>query len=133
MTQMATPTFVEGRDKTTFAPFELIDCRDTEWSDVRLSFSDWSWLHETHGTDTIDDWYLNGYGVQGLVLAARVAAGLNAFPEGLEPNSEGDTCFIHFEDLDLAVETAQLGQAMIGDRDKVTALVAVARENDLED
>ena len=130
---MATPTFVDGHDKTTFAPFELIDCRDTEWGDVRLSFNDWSWLNETYGTDTIEGYYLNGYGVQGLVLACRIAAGLDAYPDGLEPNSEGDTCFLHFSDLDVAIETIQLAQDMIGDRDKIAAMVAVARDHDLED
>jgi hypothetical protein len=29
---------------------------------VRLSFSDWMWLHATHGADEIDGSYLNGYG-----------------------------------------------------------------------
>jgi hypothetical protein len=130
---MTTPTFVDDRDKTTFAPFELIDCRNTEWADVRLSFNDWSWLNETHGSDTIDDYYLNGYGLQGLVLAARVAAGLDPYPDGMEPNSEGDTLFLHFSDIDVAVETARLAQEMILDREKIVAMIEVARENDLED
>lgn len=132
-TVMATPSFIEGRDKTTFAPFELIDCRDTEFGDVRLSFNDWSWLEKKHGKDSIDGYYLNGYGVEGLVLAARLAAGLEAFPDGMDPNSEGDTCYLHFKDLNVAVETARLGQEMIRDRKKIAAMVAVARENDLED
>jgi hypothetical protein len=130
---MPAPDFVNGRDKTTFAPFELIDARDSEWGDVRLSFNDWAWLTKTHGTDTIDDYYLNGYGVQGLVLAARVAAGLDAYPDGLHPNSEGDTCFLHFNDLNVAIETAQLAREMIGDRGKIAALVMVVRDNGLED
>ncbi len=130
---MPAPNFVDGHDKSTFAPFELIDCRDTKWGDLRLSFSDWAWLTDTHGTDTIDGYYLNGYGVQGLVLAARIAAGLEAYPQGLEPDSEGDTCFLHFTSLNDAVDTAQLAKEMIGDRSKIAALIVVARENDLED
>jgi hypothetical protein len=130
---MAKPTFINGSDKTTFAPFELIDCRETEWKDVRLSFDDWSWLKETHGTDKIDGYYFNGYGVQGLVFAARIAAGLEAYPPGLDPDSEANTCFLHFDDLDVAVETAELAQNMIRDRDKLAAMIVVARENDLED
>lgn len=130
---MTTPTFVDGRDKTTFAPFELIDCRETRFSDVRLSFNNWTWLKEKLGSEEIDGYYLNGPGVQGLVLAARVAAGLEAFPEGMDPNSEGDTCFIHFDDLAIAAETARLAKEMIGDPDKVAAMVVIARENDLED
>ena len=111
----------------------MIDARDTEWSDLRLSFNDWAWFDATHGTDTIDDYYMNGHGLQGLVLAARVAAGLEAYPEGLEPNSEADTCYMHFGDLETAVETAQLAQEMIRDRKKLEAIIVVAREHDLED
>ena len=129
---MTTPSFVDGTDKTTFAPFVLVDCR-TEWSEVRLSFNAWKWFEETHETDTIDDYYMNGYGIQGLVIAARVAAGLSRYPDGMEPNSEGDTCYIHFSDLETAVETAQLGQEMIQDRTKIAAMIVVARKNDLED
>ena len=130
MTKLA---FIDGRDKTTFAPFELIDCRDTEWADVRLSFDDWSWLSETYSTDSIEGYYLNGYGIQGLVLASRIAAGLDLYPDGLDPNSEGDTMFFHFSDLDMALETAKLAQEMILDREKIVAMIGVARENDLED
>ena len=120
-------------DKTTFAPFELIDARETEWSDVRLSFNDWSWFQEKYETDTIDGYYMNGYGIMGLVLASRVAAGLEAFPDGLEPNPEGDTCYIHFSTYEMAVETARLAQSVIQDRDKIVEMIAVAREHDLED
>ena len=130
---MTTPIFVDGVDKTTFAPFELIDALDTKWSDIRLSFNDWNWFDETHGTDTIDDYYMNGHGLLGLVLASRAAAGLEAYPEGLEPNSEADTCYMHFSDLETAVETARLGQEMISDRKKLEATIIVAREHDLED
>ena len=55
---MKEPGFVDGLDKLTFAPFVLIDCRNTEWKDVRLSFNEWAWLKEMHGTQTINDYYL---------------------------------------------------------------------------
>jgi hypothetical protein len=130
---MTEPHFVDGCDKTTFAPFELLDWRDSEWKNVRLSFDDWGWLHSTYDTDTIDGYYLNGYGIQGLVFAARIDAGLEPFPPGMEPDSEANTCYIHFSDLDTAVETAGLARQMIRDRDKLAAMVALAREHDLED
>ena len=130
---MKQPKFEDDKDATTFARFELIDGRSQPWNDVRLSFNDWDWVREKHGTDSIEGYYLNGYGLQGLVLAARIHAGLDAYPEGMEPNSEGDTCYIHFPNIDLAVETASLSQAVITDTEKLKMMVAVARENDLEE
>ena len=131
--QMTQPDFINDKDSATFAPFDLIDCRNQEWADLRLCFGDWDWLREKHGSDEIDGYYLNGYGVQGLVLACRVNAGLDAFAEGIEPNSEGDTCYIHFPNLESAVETACLARDMICNTDNLKNMIKVARENDLED
>lgn len=130
---MANPTFVDGRDSTTFAPFILIDCRDTEWGDVRLEFSDHAWTAEHIGDDHLGDCYLNGYGIQGLVFAARMVAGLDPIPPGVEPDSEGDTCYIHFSDLQTAIETAILAQAMITDPDKRTECAELAVEEGFDD
>jgi hypothetical protein len=66
-------------------------------------------------------------------LAARVAAGLDTLPSGIEPNSEGDCCYLHFSELDVAVETASLAQEVIRDRGKLLAMITIAREYDLED
>ena len=117
--------FVDDVDSTTFAPFSLIDCRQSEWPGVRLSFGDWDWLLEKLGTDTVDGYYMNGHSLQGLVLAARVHAGLEAYPAGVEPASEGDTCFIIFDDLATAVETARLASAMINDRSRIEQMIQV--------
>jgi len=132
---MANVNFIDDIDKTTFYPFELIDARNTEWRNVRLSFSDWDWFKKTHKSDTIDGYYMNGYGIQGLVLASRIAAGLEAYADCMEPNSEGDSCYIMFEDSDLetAIETARLAHAMINDRDLLEKMIVIARDNDLED
>lgn len=105
----------EGHDRTTFAPFALHDCRDTEWKDVRLEFSDWDWIHEFCGGDSIGDYYLNGPGVEGLVMATRLLNGLDPESDTMNLNSEGDTCYIHFSDFDDAVQTAALCAAMIKD------------------
>ncbi len=120
-------------DKETYFPFELIDGRGSQWDDVRLSFSAWDWFKDKYGTDTIDGYYINGYGVQGLVLASRVSAGLPAYPDDLDPNSEGDTCYLIFQDHDLAVETAQLAKKMISSRALIEKMITVARKHDLED
>ncbi|MEM6471718.1 MAG: hypothetical protein AAF802_19310 [Planctomycetota bacterium] len=40
------------RDETTFAPFVLIDQRDSEWKDVRLQFDSWETLHKAVGVET---------------------------------------------------------------------------------
>lgn len=130
---MVQPVFVNDRDDKTFAPFILIDCRATEWNDVRLEFSDHAWRQSTIGGDHIGDYYLNGYGVQGLVIAARVKAGLAPIPAGMEPDSEGDTCYIHFADLETAVETATLAHEMILDLTKRTACATLAIEEGFDD
>jgi len=120
-------------DETTYHPFKIIDGRDSQWSDVRLSFDDWGWFQDTYKTDTINDYYMNGYGIQGLVLASRVAAGLAAYPDGLDPNSEGDTCYLIFQDHASAIETAQLAKEMISNRASIEKMINIAREHDLEE
>ena len=130
---MAQPNFTDGRDAKSFAPFVLIDCRNTEWKDIRLEFSDHDWTQTNVGDDHIGDCYLNGYGIQGLVIAARVNAGHEPFPPGMQPNSEGGTCYIHFADLETAVETAALAHDMIHDPSKRTACAELAVKEGFED
>ena len=132
---MPEPTFVDGRDSTTFAPFVLINGRDVDknWNDFRLEFSDYDWTAQHIGSDYIGDCYLNGYGIQGLVFASRLAAGLDPVPPGMEPDSEADTCYIHFADLETAVETATLAQAMITDPAKRQECAQLAVEEGFED
>ncbi|MCP3943484.1 MAG: hypothetical protein GY710_18670 [Desulfobacteraceae bacterium] len=130
---MSNVNFIDNQDKTTFFPFILIDNRDSEWSDVRLSFSDWEWFKEKYGTDTINDYYINGYGIQGLVSASRIAAGVEPFPDGMDPNSEGDTCYFIFEELSVAVETAKLACQMINNLNNIEKMTIAARKNDLEE
>lgn len=128
------PTFdSEGIDRTTFAPFVLYDCRDTEYGDLRLEFSDWDWLHDFCGGDSIEDYYLNGPGVEGLVMATRLLNGLEADSDSMDPNSEGDTCYIHFANFDEAVQTAELCAAMIKDHDLLRQAAATAEENGFGD
>jgi hypothetical protein len=119
-------------EKPKFHPFELIDNRESEWSDVRISFDNWDWLKETHG-DEINGYYLNGYGVQGLVLAARVLKGLPIYTDTMDPNSEGDTCYIIFEDYDEAIETIQIAAEMINDKSIILKSIDTARENGFDE
>jgi hypothetical protein len=131
---MKAPHFDQaGHDVTTYAPFELHNALDTKWKDVRLSFDDWNWLHSAYGIDTIDDYYLNGYGIEGLVKATLFAQGLNPDDEAIDYNSEGDTCYIHFKNLEQAARTAELAAAMIGDRHTLAQMIKVAREQGFED
>jgi hypothetical protein len=123
----------QGIDRATFAPVVLINALHSEWQDVRLSFDAWDWLHELCGGDSLDGYDLNGYGVQGLVLACRLAAGLEPEADGIHYNSEGDTCFIHFASLDAAAETARLAAAVLQSRPAIAAMVAVARDHGFED
>src|SRR5690349_12423681 len=117
----------EGTDRTTFAPFVLYDCRQTEWKDLRLEFANWDWLQEHCGSDTIDDYYLNGPGIEGLVMAARLLSGLEADPDTMDPNSEGDACYIHFSDYDEAVRTAELSARTIKDMNLLRQAIATAQ------
>jgi len=131
---MSTPSFdSDGTDKKTFSPFVLTDTRDSKWKDLRLSFHDWSWLRTIYGADAINGYYLNGYGVEGLVKAARLAAGLEPEPKGIAYNSEGDACFVHFSDLEEAVKTAEISAEMIKDRGKLVRMIQIAKENGFDD
>jgi len=131
---MKQPDFDDDKyDGQTFAPFSIQDLRDSEGGDVRLIFGDWDWFRETHGEDTIDDYYFNGYGVQGLVQAARHKAGMEVMPDSINYNSEGDTCFIQFEDFEDAVKTANLSAEMINDGATLREMIAIAREHGYED
>jgi hypothetical protein len=136
---MTKPRFgSDGIDRETFAPVELIDQRHSEWKDVRLSFDDWERLREicgegAGGSSYLNGYYLNGYGVQGLVRACRLHAGLDPDAKGIVYNSEANTCFIHFAKLEDAVRTARLVSDMLRDRSKIAAMIEVAREHGFED
>lgn len=131
---MSAPSFdAKGQDRTTFAPFKLQNCLATEWADVRLSFDDWGFLHGLMGTDTVDGYYLNGYGVEGLVRAALLAAGGDPDGDEMHGNSEGDTCYLHFTSLESAVAAATAAAAMMKSRERVAELIKIAREHGFED
>lgn len=130
---MKQPTFdSDGNDATTFAPFILRNALDTEWKDIRLEFSDWDWIHSRYG-DSIDDYYLNGPGVQGLVFATRMVNGLEPISDTMDPNSEGDTCYIHFTSMDEVVQTADLCAKMIISDEAIRSTAKVSEENDFYD
>jgi hypothetical protein len=116
-----------------YAPFILENLLDTEWKDVRVSFSDWRWLRATYGGDAIDGYCLNGYGVEGLVKAALLQDGVALDNSDIDFNSEGDTCYIHFKNLDLAMRAAELAARMIMSRQSIMNMIAIAREQGFED
>lgn len=122
-----------GRDHQTYAPFILHNALNTQWQDVRLSFDNWDWLDERYGNDPLDDYDLNGYGLQALIMAGRLSAGLDPEPHTIHYNSEADTCYIHFTNLSEAIRTAELAAAILQDRQQLLAMIAVARENGFED
>jgi len=131
---MTEPTFdAKGFDRTTFAPFELHDCRSTQWNDVRLTFHDWDAVHALAGGESLEGYYLNGYGVEGLVKAAMLGAGVDPERDDIHGNSEGDTCNLHFQDLETAVKAAGAARAMMASKEALLAAVAVAREHGFED
>ncbi len=121
-----------GKDSTTFAPFILHNALDTEWKDVRLEFSDWDWVQSHYG-ETFEGYYLNGPGVEGLVKAVRFSSGLAAEPDSIHYNSEGSTCYIHFESLSEAVKTARLAAAMISSEAEMVTMIALAQQHGWDD
>lgn len=131
---MKSPTFDEqGIDAKTYAPFMLQNCLSTEWKDVRLFFHDWDWLHAKYGGDEVDDYYLNGYGVEGLVKAVLFKENFDLENADIDFNSEGDTCLIHFKMLDEAIKTAELVSSMIGNTQLMKQMIKVARDEGFED
>lgn len=133
---MKKPVFnAEGIDSTTFTPFVLHDCRETDTEDLRLEFANWEWLEERYGDTELADYDFSGEGVEDLVRAARRSAGLEVYPEGIEYNSDSDTCDVHFVDLDEAARTAELCSEMFNDETLLAnAIEAVEAEaDDLDD
>jgi hypothetical protein len=118
---------------SSHAPFDVHDLLASQWNDVRLSFHDWEWLERTHGSIEIDGYYMNGPGVEGLVRAVMVTNNLDPDAAGIDYDSEGDACHIHFKSLALANQVAALANAMIGDRAKLADAIEVARELGFED
>lgn len=130
----ATPVFdAQKRDRVTFAPFVLTDGRQTKWQNLCLFFCDWAWFERVHGSDKIDGYYLNGYGIQGLVEAVMFDAGIRPPQGDVELSSEADTCFVYFKDLDTAVTVASAASAMIQDRAALRRMIQVARAQGFED
>jgi hypothetical protein len=76
---------------------------------------------------------LNGYGVEGLVVAARQLNGLDPESSTLDRNSEGDTCYIHFSDFDDAVRTAEVSSKMIRDIELLRKAIVTAKEHGYAD
>lgn len=113
--------------QASFAPFVIDQLDDT----VRLSFFDWDWLEKTHGSIELDDYYLNGPGVEGLVRAVMWKNKING--DDVEGDSEGDACLLYFDDLETATRVGVLAAAMIVDRAKLAKAIEIAREEGFED
>lgn len=129
---MKAPNFDnEGADNETYAPVRL--SRDSDGDRFRLVFCDWEWLHAQCGGDTVNEYYLNGYGVDALVKACRLNAGLDPEADGIDSDPEGDACCIYFDNLEDAVETAHLLCEMLHDRTKLIAMTKIVYDNDWYD
>ena len=123
----------EGKDSTSYAPFTLEDCRATQWQDLRLSFDDWEWLQQRYGDEPIDDYYLNGYGLEGLIKAMLLKQGTDLESDEISFNFEGDTCYIHFKDLHQAVNTATRAARMMASEQEIKHMIQLAREAGFEE
>src|SRR5438045_2868082 len=114
--------FINGSDPITFAPLILDDLQTDQRGDVRLTFGDWDWLANHFEADEIDGYYLNGYGLQGLVKAARFESGHLVATDQIQYDSEGDSLCIRFADPHEACVTAELAQRMLLDKDYLRQL-----------
>lgn len=126
-----------GYDNQTFAPFELQTGSDTESRTVQLQFVDWDWIQSAYNDcyldGYIDEYYLNGPGVEGLVKAVLFMNGIAPELPGIDYDSEADACLIYFEDLDLATRVADMASEMLNDPQKLREAVGIAREHDFDD
>lgn len=124
----------KGYDKHTYAPFVLQDCRALKWKDVRLTFDDWDHIKKLCGAESeLDGYYLNGYGVEGVVKGAMVDAGIDVDSDEIDCNSEGDTCNIHFKVLEVAVTAAKAAVAAFATKKALLAAIKCARQHGFED
>lgn len=127
----------EGADRTTFSPFELFDGRNFEEGTSLLRFHAWGHFQTMFGDEldhnSVDEFYFNGYGVESLVKACRLDAGLDVEAEGIEYDSEGSACYIYFSKLEDAVATARLVSEMMQDRAKIRAIVQIAKKEGFDD
>lgn len=123
----------KGFDRTTYAPFVLHDCRHTQWKDVRLTFDNWEHIDELIGENELDGYYLNGYGVEGIVRAAMVDADIDVDDDRIHCNSEGDACNLHFKELALAEAAAIAAAAAFKTKKALAKAIACAREHGFED
>ena len=120
-------------DRTSYAPFVLENALDTQWHDIRLSFNQWKWLEDQYGLDSIDGYYLNGYGIEGLIKALLLTKQIDPDQEDIYYNSESDTCYVHFQNAELALLAAKQAATMFKDFSTLKKLVTIARENGFED
>lgn len=114
---------------TTFAPFALEDARGTEYKDVRLQFNDWDWLDEKYGEEVVEQYGLNGHELADIV---ELIISLNKLPiaaEAFDNNSEGDTCYFHFNRLEDAVMVAELCSDIIQDKARFLAVLKTCESN----
>lgn len=114
-------------DENRFAPLTIENALDTEKNDVCLSFANRQWL-ENQNLVFVDDYYMNGYGIERLIQTILVIEGTNPFSDGIEYASEASACHVHFVDVDLAIRTAKLAAKMLNSPAILKKVIEVARE-----
>lgn len=127
------PPVVDSDPDDGTTPFKITDLSTDEESCHRLLFADWDWLHAHVGSDSVDGYSLNGSGVEGLVRAAMLDAGIPFSGEDIEYNSEGDACCIEFENPQDASAVKELARRMFDDSVRLRTLAAIARREGFGD
>ena len=136
---MAKPQFdATGCDRTTYAPFELLDINPPDCPYYTVRFSNWRWLNTTYAADIMDDYidgyYTNGPNIEGLVRATMLSGGFDPDDESrVDYDSEGNACWIRFRRLEDAVQVAEMAADMIKDREKLRAMIQVSKAHGFDD
>jgi hypothetical protein len=115
-----------GRDALSYAPVTLFDAGDGE-GQIHMMLPETGYTAALGGTG----YPLNGHGIQGLIQAARLLAGLQVEPEGISYETEYDNCFVLFDDVADADTTAALLASALRDPERLRHLAAAAVENNL--
>lgn len=136
-----------GSDLTTFAPLHMTDLaaearhlQAKGWDPQglaspfvrRISLDDLDRLLD--GEEYVnDDYYLNGYGVEGLFQAHLVQHGEPVDAEHESFEAEADGFYAYFVDVDRAELVARRFSRALLDRAEVEALAQIAREHGFGD
>lgn len=116
----------DGFDRDSYAPVVLMN--DEKFENTLLMFDDWAYLHGFVGADrTTNGLALDGHGVDGIVRAAMLDAGLPDDEDIVEHDPEDDACFVRFVSLEEAEAAASVVATALTQRAELERLAVIAQ------